>query len=296
MSTTDADLFKGYSLGAVDYILTPIVPEVLRTKVGVFVEVAKQKRELARQGDALRAMNEDLKERARALTEANKEMEAFSYSIAHDLRAPLRAMEGLTHALVEDYAQHLDETAQEYGRRIRQAAQRMDQMIRELLTYSQLNLADLPVAPVRLDHIMKDMLAQLQHDIRTRNASVTTRKLRNSACGHHAILVQVFANLVSNAIKFVPQDRTPKVHIWAEPREEWLRVWVEDNGIGIAPEHRDRIFRVFERLHNSEHYPGTGIGLAIVRKGIQRLGGRLGLESEEGAGTKFWVELQALKP
>ena len=241
-------------------------------------------------------MNEDLTRRALSLSEANKEMEAFSYSIAHDLRAPLRAMEGLTHALVEDYGDQLDETAREYGRRIRQAAQRMDQMIRELLTYSQLNLAELPVTPVRLDLVIKDMLAQLQHDIRSLSPQITTRRLRKTVSGHHAILVQVCANLVSNAIKFVPANVTPRVHISAENREERIRVWVEDNGIGIAPEHQERIFRVFERLHNSDHYSGTGIGLAIVRKGIQRLGGQVGLESEEGKGTKFWVELPAFKP
>src|SRR5690349_4635036 len=107
--------------------------------------------------------------------------------------------------------------------------------------------------------------------------------------GNRAVLVQVFVNLLSNALKFA--RGTPRVSLRAEQHDDQVRVWVEDNGIGVPPQYHERIFRVFERLHGSEAYPGTGIGLAIVREGIERLGGRVGLESEEGAGSRFWVEL-----
>ena len=110
--------------------------------------------------------------------------------------------------------------------------------------------------------------------------------------GHRATLGQVVGNLVSNAIKFIPKGVAPQVRIRAEDQGEFVRLWVEDNGIGIAPEHQQRIFRIFERLHGVETYPGTGIGLAIVQKGVDRLGGRVGLESAEGAGSKFWIELK----
>ena len=109
--------------------------------------------------------------------------------------------------------------------------------------------------------------------------------------GHGTTLAQVFANLVGNAVKFVPAGRVPEVVIRAQPNGDRVRVWVEDNGIGIAPEHHERIFRVFERLHRAEDYPGTGIGLAIVRKGVERMGGAVGLESALGSGSKFWIEL-----
>jgi signal transduction histidine kinase len=102
----------------------------------------------------------------------------------------------------------------------------------------------------------------------------------------------VVSNLVSNATKFVPPGETPQVRIWAEEKGEFVRLWVEDNGIGIALEYRERIFRIFERLHGVETYPGTGIGLAIVQKGVERLGGRAGVESVEGVGSKFWIELK----
>lgn len=108
---------------------------------------------------------------------------------------------------------------------------------------------------------------------------------------HYATLVQVVANLLTNAAKFVAPDTRPEVAVWAEACGVWARLWVADNGIGIAPEHRERIFGVFERLHGVETYPGTGIGLAIVRKGMERLGGRVGLESTVGGGSRFWIDL-----
>jgi len=106
----------------------------------------------------------------------------------------------------------------------------------------------------------------------------------------------MLGNLVSNAVKFVAPGATPRVRLWAEKRGEFVRLWIEDNGIGIAKEHQGRIFRVFERLHGVETYPGTGIGLAIVQKGAERLGGRVGVESTEGAGSKFWIELKKVSP
>ena len=109
--------------------------------------------------------------------------------------------------------------------------------------------------------------------------------------GHGPTFAQVLANLVANAVKFVPPERTPEVRILAEPRDGQVRLWVEDNGIGIAPEHHERIFRVFERLHRAIEYPGTGIGLAIVRKAMERMGGRSGVVSEPGRGSRFWIEL-----
>ena len=105
------------------------------------------------------------------------------------------------------------------------------------------------------------------------------------------MLVRIAANLVSNAVKFVEPEKTPHVRIYAEPRDAYVRLWVEDNGIGIKQEHRDRIFRVFERLHGVEKFPGTGIGLAIVRKGMERMRGSAGVESEPGHGSRFWIEL-----
>ena len=291
LSTTDAEVFKGYQFGAVDYILTPIVPEILRTKVGVFVELWKQRRELEARAEALRQANETLEERAKLLSLANRELESFCYTIAHDLRAPLRAMEGMTALLIEEHAEKLDQSALDYGHRIRTAASRMDQMIQELLAYSRLSLMAIQSQPVRLSRVVKDVLTQMAWDLEQCKAKVTAKKSSHEVTGNYAIIVQVLANLISNALKFVDPGKTPEIKIYDEVRDGMIRVSVEDNGIGIAKEHQDRIFRIFERLHGRENYAGTGIGLAIVEKAVTRMNGRVGLESEIGRGSKFWFEL-----
>jgi len=143
-----------------------------------------------------------------------------------------------------------------------------------------------------LTTVASDVTHQLESDLREKKAELTVQGALPAVLGHRATLGQVVGNLLSNAIKFVAPGVTPEVRIRAEERGEFIRLWVEDNGIGIAPEYRDRIFRIFERLHGVETYPGTGLGLAIVLKGVERLGGRAGVESEEGVGSKFWIELK----
>jgi two-component system, sensor histidine kinase and response regulator len=291
LSTTDSDIFKGYSFGAVDYVLTPILPEILRTKVGVFVDLWKQRQALKAQAEALKQLNLDLTRRAEQLVEINKELESFCYTIAHDLRAPLRAMEGLTAGLVEDFGAALDKDGMDQANRIRSAAARMDQMIQELLAYSRLSLVTLELAPLKFEDVIKDSLSQLDYDLREKKARLQVKRSRHHVMGHHAMLVQVVSNLIANAVKFCPPGVTPEVTVWEERTDDMVRLWVEDNGIGIAKEHCERIFRIFERLHGREQYSGTGIGLAIVQKAIMRMGGRVGVESDVDRGSRFWIEL-----
>jgi signal transduction histidine kinase len=149
---------------------------------------------------------------------------------------------------------------------------------------------ELAVAPVPLNEVFDAAVHTLREDIAAKQAEVEIDSELPAVRGNRSVLIQVFANLLSNAVKF--GGREPRVRVWAETREGGtVHIWVEDQGIGIAPQHHDKIFGVFERLHGVETYPGTGIGLAIVRKGIERLGGRVGVESEEGRGSRFWVEL-----
>jgi signal transduction histidine kinase len=291
LSTTDADVFKGYAFGAVDYILTPIVPTILKTKVGVFVELWRQQRELKSRAESLRQLNASLETRAQQLFEVNRELESFCYTIAHDLRAPLRAMEGLTTLLLEENAEKLDETSRDYGGRIRSAAARMDQMIQELLSYSRLTFLEFQPQPIRVSRALKEALAQISWDLEQRRASVQLKRSCYEVLGHHTMVVQVLANLISNGAKFVAPGTQPVIQIHDQRCGDFVRIWIEDNGIGIATEHKDRIFRIFERLHGRESYAGTGIGLAIVQKAIARMNGRVGVESEPGSGSKFWVDL-----
>jgi signal transduction histidine kinase len=168
----------------------------------------------------------------------------------------------------------------------------MDALIEDLLSYSRVSRIELDPEPLDLEDVVRDVLVHLP-DLDERADIEVARDGMPRVLGHRAALFQALTNLVSNALKFVPPGTRPSVRIHAERRERRVRLWVEDNGIGIAPEHHERIFRVFERLHGRERYPGTGVGLAIVRKAIERMGGASGVESRVGAGSRFWIELPA---
>jgi signal transduction histidine kinase len=175
----------------------------------------------------------------------------------------------------------------------------MDILIQDLLVYSRLSRSDLRLQPVDLDVVVADVLTQLEVTLQEQQARLKVEKPLPRVIGHYATAVQIVSNLVSNAVKFMPAGVQPSIRIWAETikpapgetRATAVRLWVEDNGIGIEPEHRERIFQIFERLHGIEAYPGTGVGLAIVRKAAARLGGRAGVESHPDQGSRFWIEL-----
>jgi signal transduction histidine kinase len=234
-----------------------------------------------------------VQERTRELEAANQELDAFSYSISHDLRAPLRAMQGFTEALLEDYGERLDSTGQDYAQRIVAASHRMDALIQDLLAYSRLSRTEVRLDPVNVETAVDEVCGQLATELKDRGATITVDRPLARVMAHRTVFGQVLANLLTNAVKFVAPDTPPRVRIWTELRGDWVRLGVDDNGIGIVPEHRERIFRAFERLHGVEQYPGTGIGLAIVQKGIARLGGQVGVESAPGQGSRFWVELKS---
>jgi len=231
-------------------------------------------------------------ERTVQLTESLQEQEQFAYSVSHDLRAPLRAMSGFSQALYEDYSGILDETGREYARRIMDASERMDILIKDLLSYSRLSRAEIQLERVEPIALIADVLQQLEVERVERHASVDVREPLLSVRGNSLTLTQVILNIISNAFKFVQKGVAPKIVIRTEPRGSKVRIWFEDNGIGILAEHQDRIFRIFERLNRQENYPGTGIGLAMVRKAMSRMDGTCGVESDGRTGSRFWVELE----
>jgi signal transduction histidine kinase len=230
-------------------------------------------------------------ERTAELREINVELESFSYSVSHDLRTPLRSIQGFAQILLEEYDDRLEAVGRDYLQRIVAAARRMDTLTEDILSYSRLSRAALELIPISLEDVVEEVLMQLEAEIRDKEAHVTVEKPLPQVMGHYATLVQVVANLLANGLKFVAPGVRPQVQVWTEERDDRVRLRLRDNGIGIASEYQERIFRVFERLHGMETYAGTGIGLAVVRKGIERLGGQVGVESAPGQGSTFWVEL-----
>lgn len=266
-------------------------------------------------------------ERTAELTATNQQLEAFVYTIAHDLRAPLRSMRGFSEMLIAEAGQSLSAQSQDYARRINESAHFMDALLRDLLAFSRISQQHVELTPVHLQPVVASVLARLQKEIQEKHARVESSGPWPVVLAHEPTLAQVLFNLVSNALKFVAPGVPPQIHLRVEERIEglmdkwisgsvgnpppthlstqppiqsstppppptaWVRVWVEDNGPGIAPDYQAQIFGLFTRL-DGDKYAGTGIGLAIVQKGVERLGGRAGVESAVGQGSRFWFELQ----
>jgi PAS domain S-box-containing protein len=237
-------------------------------------------------------LEQRVQERTAKLQETVRSLDGFCYTIAHDLRAPLRAMTGFSAELVETYAAALNPQGRDYLLRIQASAARMDALIRDLLEFGRLNTVELDnLGTVELPSALCKALLPLESEIAAKGGRVELREPLMAVRGSKVVVEQVFANLLANALKFVPPDIPPHVQIWTEPRLGMVRVCVQDNGIGIKSEHIEKLFQPFVRLVNADEFPGTGIGLAIVRKGVERMGGHAGVESQLGKGSCFWIEL-----
>ena len=251
--------------------------------------------------EALRQSETEFRTLAGHLQQANDELEAFAYSISHDLRTPLRTMTGFAHALMETLGEDANKDARNFPERIIVSGAWAENLITDLLNYSRLTFEALELQAIDLKEVMASVLEQVGPIVKDLQADITVDGELPSVMAQKTILTQVLSNLVTNAAKFVPQGRTPEVRVRCEEREERIRIWVEDNGIGVPEGQEERIFGVFERLDQSSERPGTGIGLAIVRRGngTDRRGGgsRTTLRRERLLGRRAeraQAELEAL--
>lgn len=234
-----------------------------------------------------------VEERTAKLRESILELEAFSYSISHDMRAPLRAMQGYADALLKDYQQSLDGTAIHYLERMRRAAYRLDMLIQDVLSYSKVAKGDVTLKPVDVTTVIKDVV-QNYHHLQPPDAHVVLETSIPPVMGHEAHLTQIVSNLLGNAVKFVAPGVVPRIRISAIQENDLVRVLFEDNGIGIEPRHHAEIFKIFGRVYSEKQFEGTGIGLAIVKKAAERMGGSVSVASQLGKGSTFCLSLRPM--
>ncbi|MGZ8938554.1 MAG: ATP-binding protein, partial [Limisphaerales bacterium] len=235
-------------------------------------------------------LDRKVQERTASLLEALSQLEEFSYSVSHDLRAPLRAISGYNRIVLADYGATLPPDALQYLDKISRSAERMERLVNDVLTMSRVTRSAIHLHPVTLRSFIEEIIEH--HPSMQQPEAIVTLDTPHTVRADGASLGQALLNLLSNAVKFVDAGEKATVQVRSEKIGDRVRIWIEDQGIGIPPPHREKLFGMFQRLPTARRYEGTGIGLAIVRKAVERMGGKVGMESNEPRGSRFWIELQ----
>jgi light-regulated signal transduction histidine kinase (bacteriophytochrome) len=292
-------MFKGYSAGAVDYLMKPVISGVLRAKVEVFVELAQVRHSLqqeiaerARIAGEVSKLNMVLEQRNEDLTAANSDLEAFSHSVSHDLRMPLRHIQAYVSMIEESALSRLNADEQRRLKGVREAAQRMSQLIDDLLAFARIGRTAMCRSPVDLNSLVKAVITELQPEIKNRKVEWTLQQLPYIS-GDRPLLHQVFLNLLANAVKYTRTRAQARIQVFAVEQDDEIIVGVKDNGVGFDAAYSDKLFGVFQRLHSATEFEGTGVGLANVRRIVQRHGGRTWAESVINEGATFYFSLPA---
>ncbi|HEU5077848.1 MAG TPA: ATP-binding protein [Opitutaceae bacterium] len=290
-------MFKGYSAGAVDYLMKPIEPAVLTAKVSVFIELAQMRKKLecellerTRAAAEIEKLNRALEERNQDLVTANTDLETFSYSVSHDLNAPLRHISGYVDVLSETARQKLDESEAKRLDQIKKATRKMGALIEDLLSFSRIGRAHMARDEVNMDEIVSEVIADMAPDLAGRKIEWNIQTLPH-VLGDRSLLRQVWVNLISNAAKYSRKSDPSRIEITVSNQDGENVFQVKDNGVGFDMKYVDRLFGVFSRLHSEADFEGTGVGLANVKRIVQRHGGRTWATSTPGQGAAFFFSL-----
>jgi two-component system, sensor histidine kinase and response regulator len=294
---TQTQAVRGYAVGAVDYLVKPVVPEFVRSKVAVFVELAKKTELLRRQTQLLveseqaaLELAETRAELVRDLEHKNRELESFSYAVSHDLRAPLRRIDSFSRAVLESQGDRLDEAGHRYLERVREASQHMSQLIDDVLYLSRVTRAELRDQEVDLSALATLILTRLQESEPGRKVEVRIRPAV-LVTGDGQLLRIALENLLENAWKFTAKQPDARIEFGATQASGEPTYFVRDNGAGFDMTYVDRLFGPFQRLHPQAEFPGSGIGLATVQRIVHRHGGRVWAEGLVGQGATFQFTL-----
>jgi light-regulated signal transduction histidine kinase (bacteriophytochrome) len=319
----DENLFKGYRAGAVDYIYKPVNPELLRAKVGVFVELYRKNQRLLAQEQKLVAINRNLEleiaeriaseqkvtelnrqllENIARLETANKDLDLFAFMASHDLQAPLRKIRMFSDRLLAGSTTSMSNESRLYLTRIQEVSRRMPALINDILRFSKISAEGQSYEEVDLNIVIRDVIAEMDAAIREKNAEIIVDTLPVLSAST-VLMGPLFSNLVSNALKYTKKNETPRVRIryeegpaaaltnGKEAEARYGRIFIEDNGIGFEQKYAEQIFDMFRRLHSNAEYEGTGIGLALCKKIVEMHRGYISAIGRQGEGAVFIVSL-----
>jgi len=287
LDRAETDMNRGYELGAVDFVFAPVVPSILRAKVSVFVELYRAQQELRRYRTQLEML---VQERTTALTAINRELEAFSYSVSHDLRAPLLAFDSLNEALLKDYSGSLDDRAKGYLQRMRTASHRMTSAFDGLQTLFRLTGGEIHREHVDVSALSSEIVEELRGEAPERNVEVGIASGLEAWADPRLVRI-LLAALIGNAWKFTGKKTAGTIEVGREIVDGDSRLFVRDNGVGFDMIYAHKLFGAFQRLHSQSEFPGAGIGLATVRRIVNRHGGRAWAEGAVGEGATFYFVL-----
>jgi signal transduction histidine kinase len=289
-------IMKGFEEGAVDYLAKPLDPELTKAKVSVLLKIQMQKKELVEKNISLEKadakitkLNDQLENKISELEIVNKEIESFTYSVSHDLRAPIRSLEGYSKILIEDYASRLDDEGNRLLHIIRNNARKMDTLINDLLEFSRLGKKDIQKTTVNTDQLVRTIVSEISPGANN-NTQIKLHNLPPSNADY-SLIRQVWVNLISNGLKYSSKKETPMVEIGSHLEASETVYYVKDNGAGFDMQYANKLFGVFQRLHKSSEFEGTGVGLAIVQRIISKHGGRVWGEGKPEEGATFYFSL-----
>lgn len=289
---TEENIFTGYRMGGVDYIYKPINSDLLKAKVGVFVELYRKNHQLRLQEQHLTRLNEQLMENVQQLKSTNEELERFAYAASHDLQEPLRKIMVFSDRL-KSKVKDLDEQGQGFLQKILLASSRMQQLIKNILEFSKSAVHSDAFEETDLNQLVESILSDLEVSIEQKQAVFLIEPLPVLSI-LPIQLRQLFQNLIINALKFSRPGHPPEIRIYAEKisgADDFYRIHVKDNGIGFEQKYADQIFSLFRRLHSNDHFEGTGIGLAICKKIAEKHNGSITAISSPGEGATFVLDL-----
>jgi signal transduction histidine kinase len=324
----DENIYKGYQSGAVDYIYKPINPDVLRAKVSVLIDLYRKNRQLLQQEQRLVAINKNLEieikerkasedkikqlnrqllENIASLESANKDLDRFAFMASHDLQEPLRKIRMFSDRLYMKYKESLDEDGKTNIHRIQKAAERMQNLITDILTFSKISVDKPLFVETDLNILISEIITEMDEDLREKRAKITVDKLPHLNL-NPSLMKPLFHNLIGNAIKYRKKDVDPQIKITSDitapangkatkdANSKYCRIFIEDNGIGFDQKYAEEIFGMFKRLHHNTEFEGTGIGLALCKKIVEQHKGYISARSKVNEGSTFIVSIPMQLP